>query len=58
MMPQLPMQSPLARPLFLEHVERRLHGQRNIGEQPPVFDPYVQSPGFHENAELRNLEEI
>ena len=57
MMPQLPMQPPLARPLFLEHEERRLQGQRNIGEQPPVFDPYVQSPGFHENAELRrNLE--
>ena len=55
MMPQLPMQPPLARPLFLEHEQRRLQSQRNVGEQPPILNPYVQSPGFH--AELRrNLE--
>ena len=58
MMPQLPMQPPLARPLFLEHEEHRLQGQRNGGEQPPILNPYVQSPGFHENAELRRKLEM
>ena len=53
MMLQLLMQPPLARPLFLEHEERRLQSQRNVAEQPPILNPYVQSPGFHENAELR-----
>ena len=31
MMPQLPMQPPLARPLFLEHEQRRLQSERNVG---------------------------
>ena len=58
MMPQLPMQPSLARPLFLEHEEHRLQGQRSGGEQPPILNPYVQSPGFHENAELRRKLEM
>ena len=53
MFPQMPIQPPLARPLFLEQDERRLQGTPNVGDQPSFAYPYMVPPSFQENVELR-----
>ena len=51
--PQMQLQPPLARPLFLDQEERRVQGISNAGDQPPVAYPIMVPSTVHENAELR-----
>ena len=54
MMPQ-----PIARPLFLEQDERRVHGIGMVGDQASFMYPYMPPPGPSESVELRReLERI
>ena len=50
---------PIARPLFLEQDERRVHGVGMVGDQASYLFPYMPQPGPSEHAELRReLERI
>ena len=63
-----PIQPPLARPLFLEQEERsplvleqeerRLQGNPNVGDQPPIAYAHMFPQAYHENVELRRGLEV
>ena len=57
--PHSMMPLPIARPLFSEQDERRVHGIGMVGDQAPFMYPYMPQPGPSESVELRReLERI